>query len=72
MMADSRHEDAAASFDPLRRQPMRVAYRMLGSVADATIREIGAWAHRASAYCSVSQPRGQTMQARPIYPKQRT
>ena len=29
------HEDAAASFDPLRPQLMRVAYRMLGSVADA-------------------------------------
>jgi RNA polymerase sigma-70 factor (ECF subfamily) len=29
------HADAAASFDPLRRKLMRVAYRMLGSVADA-------------------------------------
>jgi RNA polymerase sigma-70 factor (ECF subfamily) len=29
------HEDAAASFDPLRPKLMRVAYRMLGSVADA-------------------------------------
>jgi RNA polymerase sigma-70 factor (ECF subfamily) len=29
------HEDAAASFDPLRGMLMRVAYRMLGSVADA-------------------------------------
>jgi RNA polymerase sigma-70 factor, ECF subfamily len=28
-------EDAAASFDPLRRKLTRVAYRMLGSVADA-------------------------------------
>jgi len=28
-------EDAAASFDPLRSKLMRVAYRMLGSVADA-------------------------------------
>src|SRR5215467_10603051 len=28
-------EDAAASFDPLRPKLMRVAYRMLGSVADA-------------------------------------
>ncbi len=28
-------EDAAASFDPLRRRFIRVAYRMLGSVADA-------------------------------------
>ncbi len=28
-------DDAAASFDPLRPQLMRVAYRMLGSVADA-------------------------------------
>ena len=27
--------DAAASFDPLRRTLIRVAYRMLGSVADA-------------------------------------
>lgn len=34
-MADPRHEDAAASFDPLRPKLMRVAYRMLGSVADA-------------------------------------
>lgn len=34
-MADVRHEDAAASFDPLRPKLMRVAYRMLGSVADA-------------------------------------
>ena len=34
-MADSRPEDAAASFDPLRPKLMRVAYRMLGSVADA-------------------------------------
>ena len=29
------HEDAAASFEPLRPKLMRVAYRMLGSVADA-------------------------------------
>lgn len=29
------HEDAAANFDPLRPKLMRVAYRMLGSVADA-------------------------------------
>jgi RNA polymerase sigma-70 factor, ECF subfamily len=35
MMADIRHEDAAAIFDPLRPKLMRVAYRMLGSVADA-------------------------------------
>lgn len=35
MMADPGHEDAAASFDPLRPKLMRVAYRMLGSVADA-------------------------------------
>ena len=34
-MADVPHEDAAASFDPLRPKLMRVAYRMLGSVADA-------------------------------------
>jgi RNA polymerase sigma-70 factor (ECF subfamily) len=34
-MADAQHEDAAASFDPLRPKLMRVAYRMLGSVADA-------------------------------------
>lgn len=34
-MAGVRHqEDAAASFDPLRPKLMRVAYRMLGSVAD--------------------------------------
>lgn len=35
MMAGSPHEDAAAGFDPLRPKLMRVAYRMLGSVADA-------------------------------------
>ncbi|MBB4184468.1 RNA polymerase sigma-70 factor (ECF subfamily) [Sinorhizobium terangae] len=34
-MTDTRHEDAAAEFDPLRPRLMRVAYRMLGSVADA-------------------------------------
>ncbi|MDX3926065.1 MAG: sigma-70 family RNA polymerase sigma factor [Shinella sp.] len=34
-MADVRHEDAAADFDPLRPKLMRLAYRMLGSVADA-------------------------------------
>jgi RNA polymerase sigma-70 factor (ECF subfamily) len=34
-MAAVSHEDAAASFDPLRPKLMRVAYRMLGSVADA-------------------------------------
>jgi RNA polymerase sigma-70 factor (ECF subfamily) len=34
-MADAEHRDAAASFDPLRPKLMRVAYRMLGSVADA-------------------------------------
>jgi RNA polymerase sigma-70 factor (ECF subfamily) len=34
-MAGVRHEDAAASFDPLGPKLMRVAYRMLGSVADA-------------------------------------
>jgi RNA polymerase sigma-70 factor (ECF subfamily) len=34
-MTGVRHEDAAASFDPLRPKLMRVAYRMLGSVADA-------------------------------------
>ena len=34
-MASARPEDAAASFDPLRPKLMRVAYRMLGSVADA-------------------------------------
>ncbi|MCT7376295.1 sigma-70 family RNA polymerase sigma factor [Chelativorans salis] len=34
-MAGVSHEDAAASFDPLRPKLMRVAYRMLGSVADA-------------------------------------
>jgi RNA polymerase sigma-70 factor (ECF subfamily) len=35
VMAAVSHEDAAASFDPLRPRLMRVAYRMLGSVADA-------------------------------------
>ena len=34
-MARAGAEDAAASFDPLRPKLMRVAYRMLGSVADA-------------------------------------
>jgi RNA polymerase sigma-70 factor, ECF subfamily len=34
-MASVSHEDAALSFDPLRPKLMRVAYRMLGSVADA-------------------------------------
>jgi RNA polymerase sigma-70 factor, ECF subfamily len=34
-MVDAAHQDAAASFDPLRPKLMRVAYRMLGSVADA-------------------------------------
>lgn len=35
-MSDARaHQDAAASFDPLRPRLTRVAYRMLGSVADA-------------------------------------
>ncbi|WOS66521.1 sigma-70 family RNA polymerase sigma factor [Sinorhizobium fredii] len=34
-MAGARYEDAAADFDPLRPKLMRVAYRMLGSVADA-------------------------------------
>jgi len=34
-MAAARHEDAAASFDPLRSKLMSVAYRMLGSLADA-------------------------------------
>ena len=34
-MAAMGREDAAASFDPLRPKLMRVAYRMLGSVADA-------------------------------------
>jgi RNA polymerase sigma-70 factor (ECF subfamily) len=35
MTADAGHEDAAVSFDPLRPKLMHVAYRMLGSVADA-------------------------------------
>lgn len=34
-MTGLRREDAAASFDPLRPKHVRVAYRMLGSVADA-------------------------------------
>jgi RNA polymerase sigma-70 factor (ECF subfamily) len=34
-MAGVEHEDAAASFDPLRPKLVRVAYRMLGSLADA-------------------------------------
>ncbi len=35
MTADAARADASVSFDPLRRKLMRVAYRMLGSVADA-------------------------------------
>jgi RNA polymerase sigma-70 factor, ECF subfamily len=35
MMTGTGHEDAAASFEPLRPKLTRVAYRMLGSVADA-------------------------------------
>jgi RNA polymerase sigma-70 factor (ECF subfamily) len=34
-MTGTGHADAAASFDPLRPKLMRVAYRMLGSVAEA-------------------------------------
>ena len=34
-MDEADHQDAAASFDPLRPRLARVAYRMLGSVADA-------------------------------------
>jgi hypothetical protein len=34
-MAAMPGEDAAASFDPLRPRLIRIAYRMLGSVADA-------------------------------------
>jgi DNA-directed RNA polymerase specialized sigma24 family protein len=34
-MAATSGADAAASFDPLRPRLMRIAYRMLGSVADA-------------------------------------
>ena len=34
-MTGAIHEDAAAGFDPLRPKLVRVAYRMLGSVADA-------------------------------------
>jgi len=34
-MTETRSDDAAASFDPLRPKLMRVAYRMLGSMADA-------------------------------------
>src|SRR6266481_7444972 len=34
-MMNARSEDAAAAFEPLRPKLMRVAYRMLGSVADA-------------------------------------
>jgi len=33
--ANVNREDAAASFDPLRPKLLRVAYRMLGSVAEA-------------------------------------
>ena len=34
-MSEADHRDAAAIFEPLRRRLTRVAYRMLGSVADA-------------------------------------
>ena len=34
-MAGAGQQDAAESFDPLRPKLMRVAYRMLGAVADA-------------------------------------
>lgn len=34
-MTEAQHDDAAASFEPLRLTLTRVAYRMLGSVADA-------------------------------------
>jgi RNA polymerase sigma-70 factor (ECF subfamily) len=34
-MTGTMHQDAAATFDPLRPKLMRVAYRMLGSMADA-------------------------------------
>lgn len=34
-MAGVGHEDAAASFEPLRPKLMRIAYRMLGSITDA-------------------------------------
>ena len=35
MITNTRSEDAAASFEPLRPKLTRVAYRMLGSVQDA-------------------------------------
>ncbi len=35
MTGEASHEEAAASFNPLRRRLTRIAYRMLGSVADA-------------------------------------
>src|SRR5262249_7355101 len=35
VMDEAPHQDAAASFDPLRLRLTRIAYRMLGSVADA-------------------------------------
>jgi RNA polymerase sigma-70 factor, ECF subfamily len=34
-MAATSAEDAAATFDPLRPRLIRIAYRMIGSVADA-------------------------------------
>ena len=34
-LGHEQHSDAAESFDPLRPKLMRIAYRMLGSVADA-------------------------------------
>jgi RNA polymerase sigma-70 factor (ECF subfamily) len=36
-MAATPAEDAAVSFDPLRPRLIRIAYRMLGSVADADV-----------------------------------
>jgi len=35
MVGEQAHDDAAEIFDPLRPKLIRVAYRMLGSVADA-------------------------------------
>src|SRR5277367_5225124 len=35
VMTASSNQDAAATFDPLRPRLIRIAYRMLGSVADA-------------------------------------
>jgi RNA polymerase sigma-70 factor (ECF subfamily) len=59
MMSEADHRDAAAIFDPLRPRLMRVAYRMLGSVADAedVVQEAFIrWMGLAAARCANPKP----------------